>query len=80
MNVRINVPLKRVEKAALTRLAEQEKRDPRQQAALLIRQGLERAGFLEDKSEVPSRQDVEFAPGMCKPNEREEGINDHQGA
>ncbi len=40
------LPLSNDERDALVQLAEREKRDPRQQAALLIRQALERLGLL----------------------------------
>jgi hypothetical protein len=41
--ISLNVP----ERDALIKLAEQEFRDPRAQAAMIIRQELERRGFLE---------------------------------
>lgn len=43
---RIYVPLDASERQALARLGELERRDPRAQAALLIRQQLERLGLL----------------------------------
>ncbi len=46
MDARITVSLLRAEKAALMQLAANERRDPRQQAALLIRQSLECLGLL----------------------------------
>lgn len=56
----ITIPLKANEKAALLFLAEQENRDPRQQAGLLIRQGLERAGLLKPiGADTSSDQDQE---------------------
>jgi hypothetical protein len=48
---RITVTLQQDEIAALGALAEQERRDPRDQAAVLIRQGLEQQGLLRPKSE-----------------------------
>jgi len=46
------VPLDGTERAALAKLAECERRDPRAQAAFLIREALERAGLLSPMSEV----------------------------
>lgn len=43
---RITLTLTPEEKAALIALAKQERRDPRYQAAIEIRQALERAGYL----------------------------------
>lgn len=43
---RITINLSEKEKAALRVLAEKESREPRAQAALIIRQELERLGFL----------------------------------
>jgi hypothetical protein len=48
---RITVTLQQEEVAALGMLAEQERRDPRDQAAVLIRQGLEQRGLLRPKSD-----------------------------
>ena len=42
----VNVTLRPDEKSALVVLAQQERRDPRDQAALIIRQELERRGLL----------------------------------
>lgn len=44
---RINIALKADEKEALWRLCEQERRDPRAQAAMLIRWQLEKLGLLQ---------------------------------
>jgi hypothetical protein len=43
---RVTITLQPDEKAALSRLAESKRRDPRDQAALLVRQGLEQSGVL----------------------------------
>jgi hypothetical protein len=43
---RITVPLKSSERDALWKLAERERRDPRDQAALIVVRALEQAGFL----------------------------------
>ncbi len=51
---RITVSLTAGEKDALRVLAEREFRDPRAQAALLIRRGLEDAGCL--RADVPDRE------------------------
>ena len=47
----ITIFLKTTEKAALRLLAEQEFRDPRAQAALIIRQELERRGLLSAQND-----------------------------
>lgn len=44
---RITISLKETEKMALLELADKEFRDPRAQAALIIRTELERLGFLQ---------------------------------
>lgn len=44
--IRITVPLDTAELAALVQLSHDEKRHPRDQAAVLIRRELERAGLL----------------------------------
>lgn len=49
---RIYVPLEPKEMRALAEMAEQERREPRQQAALLIREELIRLGYLENGTEV----------------------------
>jgi hypothetical protein len=47
------VPLSLEEKSALYRLATHEKRDPHQQIAMIVRQELERLGYLKlQKAEV----------------------------
>jgi hypothetical protein len=51
----ITVPLKADEKDALRKLAERERRDPRQQAALIVVRELERAGVLPAKSTEPTQ-------------------------
>jgi hypothetical protein len=48
--IRVYVPLNDIERKALIQLGIAEKRDPRQQAALLIRQQLERLGLLQPAS------------------------------
>ena len=62
---RVTVTLDSDEKVALLALAQDQRRDPRAQAALLIRQGLERSGLLcDDKhpSEAPGG-------GFAKPDQ-----------
>ena len=55
---RLMVPLDGVERSALAELAQRERRDPRQQAAFLIRRGLELAGMLPvDTNANRQRQD-----------------------
>ena len=53
---RITIFLKTFEKDALLRLANKEYRDPRIQAALIIRQDLERRGLLD--SEEPQQKEI----------------------
>jgi hypothetical protein len=48
---RISVPLLLAEKLALIDLAQRERRDPRDQAALFIRDELERRGLLPAEAE-----------------------------
>jgi hypothetical protein len=43
---RISIPVRPDEAKALLDLAQQQYRDPRRQAALLVREGLQRAGVL----------------------------------
>jgi len=47
--IRIIINISREERDALLRLAEQEVRDPRDQAGLIIRKALIDAGFLDQK-------------------------------
>jgi hypothetical protein len=50
----ITVPLREDEKQALIRLAGWKRRHPREQAAFLLRQELERLGLLESATKVES--------------------------
>ena len=69
---RITISLRESEKSALRVLAERQFRDPRAQAALIIRRELERYGLLETESEqvTPSSIDKtsedEFPQGGYK--------------
>jgi hypothetical protein len=55
---RIDVPLESWERTALRRMARKERRAPEAQAAVLIRQGLERAGLLRNpRYEEPQEED-----------------------
>jgi len=55
---KIFVPLDKVELSALAKLAEREKRDLRAQAAMLIKQGLEHLGLLQQPaSDIESADD-----------------------
>ncbi len=54
--MRVTITLQDDEKNALLVLAEQEKRDPRRQAALIIRRDLERRGLLPEQ---PDRAEVQ---------------------
>ena len=51
---RLYIVLSEEERSALQILSDQERRDPRRQAALLVRQGLEQAGLLPSSSGVAS--------------------------
>lgn len=55
---RMMIPLEINEKDAIIYLAAREKRDPRQQAALLIRQALERAGLLPATDPAPQPESI----------------------
>lgn len=52
--IRVNVTLRNEERDALWLLSERERRDPRAQAALLIRQSLERLGLLSPAPIAPA--------------------------
>lgn len=56
--IRVIVPLTSEERDALVVLAEQERRDPRYQAAIEIRKALERAGYLRP---AVNRNEVQHA-------------------
>lgn len=58
MMTRIMIQLDGIERSALTTLAERERRDPRQQAALLIRQQLERLGLIQPVPPTSQRQEA----------------------
>lgn len=58
VNFRITVSLTPEEQAALVAKARQERRNPRDQAAIEIRQALERAGYLRP---VTHRNEVQYA-------------------
>ncbi len=47
IQTRLTVTLLREERSALAQLAERERREPRAQAAVLIRQALEKLGLLQ---------------------------------
>jgi len=51
---RLNVYIQQAERAALLQLAQNERRDPRDQAALLIRQRLEQLGLMQPTSPAPA--------------------------
>jgi hypothetical protein len=56
MMTRLMIQLDGLERSALTTLAELERRDPRQQAALLIRQQLERLGLLQPTQSITQQE------------------------
>lgn len=60
---RLSVPLTLPERDALIELSQLERRDPRDQAALLVRRGLESAGLL-----VPMKSNL-AGPAPATPNE-----------
>lgn len=62
---KLYIPLERDEARALVTLANREKRDPRLQAALFVRLGLERAGLLE-----------QAAPKVLESDRRQGATND----
>lgn len=66
---RIYVRLRLDERNALVKYSKREKRDPRQQAALLIRQGLERLGLL------PSSLTGELHPTNIRTEEESFNVN-----
>jgi len=49
---RVTITLQEAEKSALLALSEREKRDPRRQAALIIRQALEKGGWLQPEADA----------------------------
>lgn len=51
----IYIPLRDKDLDQLAELARREMRDPRTQAAWLIREGLRRAGLLDDETENPAQ-------------------------
>jgi len=55
---RITVTLCQDERKALITLANRERRDPRQQAALCIRRELERCGLLPASDQQPQAEEV----------------------
>ncbi len=61
LNRRVNVPLRPEEIDGLLTLSQREERDPRRQAARLLREGLVRAGVLTT--------DVRQAPAPAGPGE-----------
>lgn len=61
---RLTIPLEVSEKEALFAYAEREYRDPRSQAALFVRQGLERLGFLPGDDLPALRQMSDQTDGL----------------
>lgn len=59
ITLRVTVNLTPEEQAALVAKARQERRNPRDQAAIEIRQALERAGYLRPPG--PTRNEVQYA-------------------
>ena len=59
---RIIVPLKITERDALVQLAERERRDPRDQAALIVVRELERAGLLPAIKAQPQPEPANVHP------------------
>jgi len=57
MNAKITVTLHENEKLALIELAQREERDPRAQAALIIRSELQRLGYLQSPTNLPAKEE-----------------------
>ncbi|OQY87262.1 MAG: hypothetical protein B6D41_11810 [Chloroflexi bacterium UTCFX4] len=55
----MRVALRSDERDALMRLSRSERRDPRAQAAMLIRRALENAGYLKNESMTDAERDAE---------------------
>lgn len=60
--LRINVSLKTEEKAALLQLAKQERRDPRDQAAIILRWALQELGYLQPQQ--PQQPQIRVLEGV----------------
>jgi len=60
---RLTVKLQQEERDALLYMAQQERRHPQQQAGLLIRHGLETAGYLERDAAALQAQTTEQEAG-----------------
>lgn len=58
---RITLTITEDEREALQEIAQQERRDPRSQAALLLRKALQTSGYLQ--ATVPARQEWEVLRG-----------------
>lgn len=61
MTQRISIPVTIPEREALIKLSQIERRDPRDQAALLIRQALEQAGYLLPQGCEDARRGLEVS-------------------
>lgn len=66
---RITVTLYERDRQALIRYAQDQYRDPRLQAALLIRRGLEAAGYLPENAAALQAQAIEKEAGNAAANE-----------
>jgi len=62
----ITVPLNPKEKDALLTLAERERRGPREQAAVIIRRELERAGLLPEEKPGKAPAELGVSNGYAK--------------
>ncbi len=66
MLTRFMIPLSQDERAALVQLADTEARDPRRQAALIIRQKLEELGLIAPKPLAQAATDTTADNPACK--------------
>lgn len=73
---RITIVLKDDEKQALCTLAESEFRDPRAQAALIIRREIERQGLIKPVSAAPASKSRTQQPNVTDPPTHPENEND----
>ena len=62
LNQRVNVPLRPEEIDGLLALSQREERDPRRQAARLLREGLIRAGVLTESKTAADPQSASAVP------------------
>lgn len=59
MTTRVMINLREDERQALVTLSQNERRDPRDQAVMLIRQGLIELGYIPQESPKPTKEDAD---------------------